>query len=71
MPELTAAGFKQRFTLMPLCKPTPSSSIGSLMVFCEFEWIYMDIHKDQNTWKTTYVTKKYSSILLISSKNFP
>ena len=36
MPVLTSAGFKQRFTFIPLCKPMPSNSIGSLRVFCKF-----------------------------------
>ena len=34
--ELTSAGFKQIFTFIPLCRPTPSSWIGSFMVFCKF-----------------------------------
>ena len=47
--DATSAGFKQRLTFLPLCNPTPSSSMESLIVFCEAEYIYMDIQKDLKT----------------------
>ena len=70
IPESTSADFKQIFTFLPLCNPTPSSSMESLIVFCEDEYFYMDIQKDLKTWKIIYVTKSYSLILLIRSKTF-
>ena len=36
IPELASEGFNLRFTLTPLCKPTPSSSTVSFIVFCKF-----------------------------------
>ncbi len=49
IPESTSAGFKQRFTFLPLCHQTPSSAMESVIVFCEAEYICMDIQKDLKT----------------------
>ena len=63
MPVLTSAGFKQRFTFIPLCKPMPSNSIGSLSSFLlNFLPSLIYIQKAKNAWKTTYITKEYNLI---------
>ena len=42
IPSFILAGFKRRFTLIPLCNPTPSNSIGSLIVFLFHSLFYLD-----------------------------
>ena len=70
IPESALAGFKQRFTCIPLCKPMPCRSILSLIVFCGFITLKQGIQKAKNSGKTTYITKKYNLILPSISKNF-
>ena len=49
IPKFASAGFKQRLTLTPPCKPTPLSSISSAIVFCRLNIIINGIQKGKNS----------------------